>query len=52
MMMRPSDEPRFDLGCLVGGIAVGNDMNSIELFRDLIIDLFEDFQELHYPVAL
>ena len=51
MIVRPAGEPRFDLGCLVGGVVVHDDMN-IEPFRDLIIDLFEEFQELDCPVAL
>ena len=49
--MRPSGEPRLDLGCLVGGVVVHDDMN-IEPFRDLSIDLLEEFQELDCPVAL
>ena len=51
MIVRPSGEPRLDLGCLVGGVVVHDDMN-IEPFRDLSIDLFEEFQELDCPVAL
>jgi hypothetical protein len=51
MITRPSGEPRLDLGCLVGGVVVHDDMN-IEPFGDFIIDLFEEFQELDCPVAL
>lgn len=49
--MRPSGEPRFDLGCLVGCVVIHNDMD-IEPFRDLSIDLFEELQELDCPVTL
>jgi hypothetical protein len=51
MIVRPAGEPRFDLGCFVGCIVVHDDMN-IESFGDLVIDLFEEFQELDCPVAL
>ena len=49
--MRPAGEPRLDLGCLVGGIVIHNDMD-IEPRRDLSIDLFEEIQELSRPVTL
>ena len=39
MIVRPAGEPRFDLGCLVGGIVIHDDMD-IEAFRNLSIDLF------------
>ena len=48
--MRPAGEPRLDLGRLVGGIVVHDDMD-IEPFRDSSIDLFEEVQELCRPVA-
>jgi hypothetical protein len=48
--MRPAGEPRLDLGCLVGGIVVHDDMD-VEPFRDLSIDLFEEVQELGRSVA-
>ena len=48
--MRPAGEPCFDLGRLVGGVVVHDDMNS-EPFRDLSIDLFEEVQELARPVT-
>src|SRR5215467_14330567 len=48
--MRPAGEPRLDLGCLVGGIVVHDDMD-VELVRDLSIDLFEEVQELGRPVT-
>jgi hypothetical protein len=33
MTVRPADEPRFDLGCLVGGVVILDDTNlSIDLF--------------------
>src|ERR1700747_2822029 len=51
MIVRPASEPRFDLGCLVGGVVVHDDMD-IEAFRDLSVDLFEKFQELHRSVTL
>src|SRR5262245_9383462 len=51
MIMRPAGEPRLDLGGLVGGVVVHDDMD-IEPFRDLSIDLFEEVQELGGPVAL
>ncbi len=49
--MRPADEPRFDLGCLVGCEVIHDDMD-IEPFRDFRIDLFEELQELDRPVTL
>src|SRR5258705_12376990 len=51
MIIRPAGEPRFDLGCLVGGVVIHDDMD-IETFRNLSIDLFEELQELDCPVAL
>ena len=39
MIVRPADEPRFDFGCLVGGVVMHDDMD-IEAFRNLSIDLF------------
>jgi hypothetical protein len=39
MIVRPTGEPRFDLGCLVGGVVIHDDMD-IEAFRNLSIDLF------------
>jgi hypothetical protein len=32
MTVRPADEPRFDLGCLVGGVVIHDDTD-IEAFR-------------------
>ena len=49
--MRPAGEPRFDLGCLVGGVVIHDDMD-IKPFRHLGIDLFEELQELDCPVTL
>ncbi|MDA9455304.1 hypothetical protein XI00_13885 [Bradyrhizobium sp. CCBAU 21359] len=49
--MRPTGEPRFDLGCFVSGVVVHDDMD-IDPFRDLSVDLFEELQELDCPVAL
>ena len=49
--MGPAGEPRFDLGCLVGGVVIHDDMD-IEAFGDLSVDLFEELQELDGPVAL
>ena len=40
VVVRPASEPRFDLGCFVGGVVVDDDMD-IEPVRDLGIDLFE-----------
>lgn len=51
MIVRPASEPRFDLGCLVGGVVVHDDMDS-EPRRDLSVDLFEELQELDRPMAL
>src|SRR5215510_10049230 len=51
MIMRPTGEPRFDPGCLVGGVVVHDDMD-IEAFGDLSVDFFEELQELDCPVAL
>ena len=39
--MRPVGEPRFDLGCLVDGVIIHDDMD-IEPFRDVSVDLFEE----------
>src|SRR5262245_47786651 len=50
MIMRPTSEPRLDLGCLVGGVVVHDDMD-IKAFRNLSIDFFEELQELDRPVA-
>ncbi len=49
--MRPAGEPRFDLGCLVGGVIIHDDMD-IETFGNLSVDLFEELQELDRPVTL
>ena len=49
--MRSAGEPRFDFGCLVGGVVVHDDMD-IEPFRDLSVNLFEKLQELDRSVAL
>ena len=38
-----ADEPRFDLGCLVGGVVIHDDMD-IEPLRNVSTDLFENFQ--------
>ena len=51
MIMRPACEPRLDLGRLVGGVVVHDDMDS-EPLRDLSVDLFEELQELDRPVTL
>ena len=51
MIVRPASEPRFDLGRLVGGVVVHDDMDS-EPLRDLSVDLFEELQELDRPMAL
>src|SRR5215831_2807499 len=51
MIVRPAGEPRFDLGRLVGGVIIHDDMD-IEAFRDLSVDLFEELQELDRPVTL
>ena len=50
VIMRPAGEPRLDLGRLVGGVVVHDDMD-VEPVRDLSIDLFEEVQELGRPVA-
>lgn len=49
--MRPAGVPGFDLGCLMGGVIVYDDMD-IEPFWDLSVDFLEKLQELDYPVAL
>ena len=49
--MRPAGESHLDLGCLVSGIVIHNDMD-IEPHRYLSIDLFEEVQELGRPVTL
>ena len=51
MIVRPAGEPCFDLGCLVGGVVIHDDMD-IEPFRDFRIDLLEELQELDRPVTL
>src|SRR5262252_7626183 len=51
MIMRPAGEPRLDLGGLMGGMVIHDDMD-IEPFRDSSIDLFEELQELGCPVTL
>ena len=51
MIMRSAGEPRLDLGSLVGGVVIHDDMD-IEPCRDLSIDLFEEVQELGRPVTL
>ena len=50
MIVRPAGEPRFDLGRLVGGVVVHDDMDS-EPLRDLSVDLFEELQEFDCPMA-
>ena len=49
--MRPAGEPRLDLGGLMGGIVIHDDMD-IEPFSDSSIDLFVELQELGCPVTL
>jgi len=49
--MRPAGEPRLDLGGLMDGIVIHDDMD-IGPFRDSSIDLFEELQELGCPVTL
>ena len=49
--MRPAREPRLDLGGLVGGIVIHDDMD-IEPVRYVGIDLFEEVQELGRAVTL
>jgi hypothetical protein len=49
MIMRPASEPRVDLGCLVGGVIVHDDMD-VEPFRDVSVDFFEELQERDRPV--
>ncbi|MGY3533224.1 hypothetical protein ACVILK_003191 [Bradyrhizobium embrapense] len=49
-VVRPASEPRIDLGYLVGGVVVHDDLD-IEPFRDLNIDLFEKLPELDRSVA-
>jgi hypothetical protein len=39
MIMRPAGEPRFDLGCLVRGAIIHDDMDT-EPFRSFSIDFF------------
>lgn len=51
MIVRPASKPRFDLGRLVGGVVVHDDMGS-EPLRNLSVDLFEELQELDRPMAL
>ena len=51
MIVRPAGEPRFDLGRLVGGVVIHDDMDS-EPLRDLSVNLFEELQELDRPMAL
>lgn len=49
MIVRPSSQPRFDMGCLVGDVVVHDDMD-IEPLRDLSVDLFE-LQELDRSIG-
>src|ERR1044072_4292583 len=51
MIMRPASEPCFDLGRLLGGIAVHDNMD-FEGFGCAIVDLLEEVQELDQPVPL
>ncbi len=51
MIVRPASELRFDLGRLVGGIVVYDNMDS-EPLGDLSVDLFEELQKLDCPMAL
>ena len=51
VVVRPASEPRFDLGCLMGGVVI-HDYMDIEAFRNLSIDLFEEIQKLGRPVTL
>ena len=51
VIMRPAGEPRLDLGRLVGGIVIHDDMN-IEPFRNLSIDLFQEVQKLGGAMSL
>ena len=50
VIVRPAGQPRLDLGRLVGGIVVHNDMD-VEPLRDLSVNLFEEVQELGRAVA-
>lgn len=43
-----TDEPRFDLGCLVGGVVIHDDMD-IEPLRNVSTDLSLKLQELDRP---
>ena len=45
VIVRPAGEPCFDLGRLVGGVVVHDDMD-VEPVRDPSVDLFEEVQEL------
>ena len=49
--MGTAGEPRLDLGRLVGGVVVHDDMD-LEPFGDASIDLLEEVQELGRPVSL
>ena len=49
--MRAAGEPRLDLGRLVGGIVVHDDMD-LEPFGHPSVDLFEEVQELGRSVTL
>ena len=51
VIARMFGQPRFDLGVLVGGVIIHDDMD-IEPARDVSVDLFEEVQELDRPVAL
>src|SRR5882672_10913701 len=51
MIMRTTGEPRLDLGRLVGGIVVHDDMD-LEPIGDVSIDLLKEVQELGRPVSL
>ena len=51
MIVRPASEPRFDPGCLVGGVVVHDDVD-FEPFGHASVDLLEEVQDLDRPVSL
>src|SRR4029077_1383205 len=51
MIMWTTGEPRLDLGRLVGGVVVHDDMDA-EPFGHMSVDLLEEVQELDRPVSL
>src|ERR1700720_796685 len=51
MIMRTAGEPRLDLGRLMGGIVVHDDMD-VEAFGYVCVDLLEEVQELGRPMSL